>query len=85
MDVAGSLGNIANIVVCALSAVVAAWLAWKAGRRFAAVGKSEMRILLVIYGLTAVLQLLDTGAFLTQGSVALVWVTGFHVGLVVAL
>ncbi|KAK4691317.1 hypothetical protein P7C70_g9379, partial [Phenoliferia sp. Uapishka_3] len=40
----GSLGNIANIILCGLSVIIGIVLAVMAGRRAAAVGRVEMRI-----------------------------------------
>jgi hypothetical protein len=81
----GSLGNIANIIVCALSVLVALYLAWRSHIRQAAVARAEIRVFFVLYALIALFQLLDTGSFLRQGSTALVWLTGVHLGLIVAL
>ncbi|KAH8918522.1 hypothetical protein BT69DRAFT_1225310 [Atractiella rhizophila] len=78
-----SNGNVANIVLCAVSTIVALGLAVLAGRRMAAVARLEILLLFVIYALTCIFQLVDTGAFLRQGSTALVWVSGIHQGLVV--
>lgn len=69
----GSLGNIANIVVCGLSVILAIGLAIAAGRRQAAVGRVEMRVLFVMYALVQGAQLADTGGLLRAGSTALTW------------
>lgn len=68
-----SLGNIANIVVCGLSVLIAIGLAFAAGRRAAAVGRVEMRVLFLVYALVQGAQLADTGALLRAGSLALTW------------
>lgn len=81
----GSLGNIANIAVCGLSVIIAVVLAVLAGRRAAAVGRVEMRILFLMYALVQGAHLVDTGAFLRAGSTALTWVSAVHLGLVVGL
>lgn len=81
----GSLGNVANIALCGLSVIIAIGLAVMAGRRAAAVGRIEMTILFVVYGLVQGLQLISTGAILQAGSVALTWVSGVHLGMVVGL
>ncbi|KAJ6457438.1 chitin synthase III catalytic subunit [Mycena vitilis] len=81
----GSLGNIANIVVCALSMVFTAVLIWVTNKRKAAVGRIELRTFLSLYFLTLPLQLVTTGSFLEQGSTALVVLTAVHAGLVAAL
>jgi hypothetical protein len=81
----GSLGNIANIIICVLSVIVALHFAWHAHRRQAAVARAELPVFYVIYALTLLFQLLDTGSFLRQGSTALVWLSGIHLGLIVAL
>ncbi|KAJ7623787.1 chitin synthase III catalytic subunit [Roridomyces roridus] len=81
----GSLGNIANIVLCALSMVLIGGLVWATNRRKAAVGRIELRTFLVLYFLTLPLQLLTTGAIFEQGSTALVALTAIHAGVVAAL
>ncbi|KAM0747402.1 hypothetical protein T439DRAFT_359726 [Meredithblackwellia eburnea MCA 4105] len=81
----GSLGNIANIVLCGLSVIIALVLAVQAGRRAAAVGRIEMRILFLVYALVQAAQLVDTGAFLRAGGTALSWVSAVHLGLVVGM
>lgn len=81
----GSLGNVANIALCGVSVILAVVLAVLAGRRAAAVGRVEMRILFLMYALVQGAQLVDTGAFLRAGSTALTWVSAVHLGLVVGL
>ncbi|TFY82526.1 hypothetical protein EWM64_g1485 [Hericium alpestre] len=54
-------------------------------RRKAAVGRVELRFFFVLYLLSLPLQLLTTGAFLHQGSTALVVLTAIHAGVVAAL
>ena len=81
----GSLGNIANIILCGLSFFIALYLAVAAGRRAAAVGRVEMRIFFAMYALVQAAQLVDTGAFLRAGGTALTWVSAVHLGLVVGL
>jgi len=81
----GGLPNIANIVACAMSIFVVLVLILMATRRKAAVGRVELRILLTLYMITLPLQLITTGAFLRQGSTALVALTAIHAGVVAAL
>ncbi|KAJ7302971.1 chitin synthase III catalytic subunit [Mycena albidolilacea] len=80
-----SLGNIANIVVCALSMVFTAVLIWVTNKRKAAVGRIELRTFLSLYFLTLPLQLVTTGSFLEQGGTPLVIITAIHAGVVAAL
>ncbi|KAF9074575.1 chitin synthase III catalytic subunit [Rhodocollybia butyracea] len=77
-----SLGNIANIVVCAVAMLVVLALIAGAQRRKAAVGRVELRNLLVIYFLTLPFQLITNGSLLEQGSTSLVALTAIHAGLV---
>jgi len=81
----GSLGNIANVVVCAVSMVLVATLIVLSSRRKAAVGRTEIRIFFILYFLSLPFQLLTTGAFLEQGTTALVVLTAIHAALVTAL
>ncbi|EPS93918.1 hypothetical protein FOMPIDRAFT_1026370 [Fomitopsis schrenkii] len=80
----GSIGNVANIVVCAVSIIFTLLLVFWTSRRRAAVGRVEMREFLVLYLLTLPFQLVTTGSFLEQGSTALTAVTAIHAGLVAA-
>lgn len=84
-QIPGSLGNIANIIACGLSIFIAIALAVLAGRRAAAVGRVEMRILFIVYGIVQAFNLVSTGAFLRAGSLSLVWISAIHLGLVVGL
>ncbi|EIW74498.1 hypothetical protein CONPUDRAFT_85925 [Coniophora puteana RWD-64-598 SS2] len=78
----GSIGNVANIVVCAVSILFMVGLILLTGRRKAAVGRVELRTFFILYLLTLPFQLLTTGSFLEQGSTALVALTAIHAGLV---
>ncbi|KAG5651577.1 hypothetical protein H0H81_008160 [Sphagnurus paluster] len=79
------LGNIANIVACALSLALTIGLVWLTQRRKAAVGRIELRALLVLYAISLPLNAISTGAFLAQGSTALVVITAVHAGVVAAI
>ncbi|KAI0028091.1 chitin synthase III catalytic subunit [Vararia minispora EC-137] len=81
----GSLGNIANTIVCGLSFFITLGLIWLTNRRKAAVGRFELQIFLVMYLITLPLQILTTGSFLEQGSNALAILTAIHAGSVAAL
>ncbi|KAH7912748.1 chitin synthase III catalytic subunit [Hygrophoropsis aurantiaca] len=85
VDTDGSLGNIANIVVCGLSIFLMTALIVLTGRRKAAVGRVELRIFFGLYLLTLPFQLITTGSFLQQGSTPLVALTAIHAGLVTTL
>ncbi|VDC05846.1 unnamed protein product [Peniophora sp. CBMAI 1063] len=81
----GSLGNIANIVVCGLSFFFTLALVYLTNRRKAAVGRVELTAFLIAYLITLPLQILSTGSFLEQGSTALTAITAVHAGTVAAL
>ncbi|KAI0246342.1 chitin synthase III catalytic subunit [Lactifluus subvellereus] len=80
-----SVGNVANILACAFSAVLILRLIYLSHHRKAAVGRVEIRAFLVVYLFTLPLQLLTTGSFLKQGSTTLVVLTALHAGTVAAL
>ncbi|THU76893.1 hypothetical protein K435DRAFT_124580, partial [Dendrothele bispora CBS 962.96] len=80
----GNIGNIADVVACALSMTVVVQLCWVTNRRVAAVGRTEFLSLLAIYFLTLPFQLLTTGSLLQQGTMPLVILTSIHAGLVAA-
>ena len=69
----GSLGNIANIILCGIAVLLGIGLALAAVRRAAAVGRVEMTVLFGMYALVQGAQLADTGALLRAGSLALTW------------
>lgn len=48
-------------------------------------GRTELRVFLAIYLFTLVLQAITTGAFLEQGTTALVVLSAIHAGAVAAL
>ena len=79
------LGNIAQILACAVSFFITLFLAWLSHRRKAAVGRLEIRAFLILYALSLPFSAISTGAFLQQGSTALVVITAIHAGIVVAL
>ncbi|KAH9811019.1 chitin synthase III catalytic subunit-domain-containing protein [Melampsora americana] len=80
----GSVGNVANIILCSISIIIPLVICRFVARRRAAVGRVEMIVLLLIYALCSLFQLLDTGAILRQGSRAIVWITALHQTLVVS-
>jgi len=81
----GSLGNIANIVACALSMIIVLGLIIITTRRAAAVGRTEFCGFLLLYFLSLPLQLLTTGSLLEQGTTPLVVLSAIHAGVVAAL
>jgi len=81
----GNLGNIANIILCAISAIFTFYLIQRANRRRAAVGRIEITAMLYAYLVTILLQLITTGGFLEQGSISLVILTALHAAAVVVL
>ncbi|KAF9456381.1 chitin synthase III catalytic subunit [Collybia nuda] len=80
-----ALGNIANIIACGLSFFLVLLLIFLSHRRKAAVGRIELRALLILYALSLPLQLLTTGAVLKQGELPIVVLTALHAGVVAAL
>lgn len=80
-----SLGNIANIIVCALSMVAVTGMIILTERRKAAVGRVELRNMLIVYFASLPFQLITNGSLLEQGSTALVVLTAIHAGLVATL
>ncbi|KAJ4001934.1 chitin synthase III catalytic subunit [Lentinula boryana] len=80
-----SIGNIGNILVCALSMIVVIVLIILTERRKAAVGRVELRNLLVMYFITLPFQLITNGSLLEQGSTVLVVLTAIHAALVATL
>ncbi|WVQ70595.1 hypothetical protein IAR50_000114 [Cryptococcus sp. DSM 104548] len=82
----GSVGDIALIVLSALALFTAWSLAFRASRRYAAVGRTELRLLLLSSGLYSALQAVTMSSVLAQGGTALVVLSAIHVavGVVVA-
>jgi len=80
----GRFGNIANLVVCVLSMILIVYLSQRASRRRAAVGRIEMRAMLVMYAITLAFQMVTTASILEQGSLPLMILTAVHAGVVAA-
>ncbi|EIW69847.1 hypothetical protein M231_00980 [Tremella mesenterica] len=78
----GSIGDVALIVLSALSVLVAVGLTYAASRRKAAVGRMELRLLLIVFGLHSVFQLLTMSSIFEQGSTALSILSSIHLGFV---
>ncbi|KAF5344835.1 hypothetical protein D9756_011102 [Leucocoprinus leucothites] len=81
----GSVSNVANIAACGVSILLVAVLVFLCHRRKAAVGRWELRTLLIVYLITLPIQIVTNASLLPQGSTALVVLTAIHAGLVVAL
>lgn len=81
----GSISNVANIAACGVSILLVAVLVFLCHRRKAAVGRWELRTLLIVYLITLPIQIVTNASLLPQGSTALVVLTAIHAGLVVAL
>ncbi|TYJ55627.1 hypothetical protein B9479_003659 [Cryptococcus floricola] len=77
----GSNGDIALIVLSALALFTAWSLALRATRRWAAVGRIELRLLLLSYGLYAALQAVTMSSVLAQGGKALAILSAIHVAV----
>lgn len=81
----GSLGNIANMVVCGVSIIITALLILQVSRRRAAVGRVELRTFLLFYVLSLALQIVTTGAVLEQGGTPITVLTAIHAAIVALL
>ncbi|BGP13070.1 hypothetical protein JCM10213v2_000989 [Rhodosporidiobolus nylandii] len=81
----GDYGNLANLILCGIAVLVGLGLAAAALRRSAAVGRLEITVFFLLYAAVQGAQLADNSALLRAGSLAIVWVTAVHVGLLVAL
>ncbi|KAK8850383.1 hypothetical protein IAR55_004301 [Kwoniella newhampshirensis] len=81
----GSSGDIALIVLSAVSVVVALVLIILTSRRRAAVGRIELRLLLIVYGIHSALQIVTMSSLLKQGSKALAILSSSHLAFVAAL
>ncbi|WWD20566.1 hypothetical protein CI109_105042 [Kwoniella shandongensis] len=81
----GSSGDIALIVLSAVSLILALVLVFTASRRKAAVGRVELRLLLIVYGIHSALQLLTMSSLLEQGSKGLAILSSIHVAFVATL
>ncbi|UOH79755.1 hypothetical protein LQV05_000765 [Cryptococcus neoformans] len=68
----GSSGDIALIVLSALAVLIASLFVFRASRRWAAVGRAELRLLFVAFGVRSALQIVTMTSLLKQGSKGLV-------------
>jgi len=73
------------MVVAGLSAVVALLLTFFAGRRKAAVGRVELRLLFMAYALHSALSVITMSSILEQGTTALAVLSAIHVAVVASL
>ncbi|PWN54208.1 hypothetical protein IE53DRAFT_2638 [Violaceomyces palustris] len=71
----GSKGNVALIVACSMMMALGALLVTRVHKRVAAVGRQEVKVLVVTYWLTLPLQILASGSLLEQGSLAISIIT----------
>ncbi|OWZ59604.1 hypothetical protein C356_00820 [Cryptococcus neoformans c45] len=79
----GSSGDIALIVLSALAVLIASLFAFRASRRWAAVGRAELRLLFVAFGVRSALQIVTMTSLLKQGSKGLVVVSAIHIAIIV--
>ncbi|OXG41075.1 hypothetical protein C360_00860 [Cryptococcus neoformans Bt15] len=78
-----SSGDIALIVLSALAVLIASLFAFRASRRWAAVGRAELRLLFVAFGVRSALQIVTMTSLLKQGSKGLVVVSAIHIAIIV--
>lgn len=73
----------ALIVLSALAVLIALLFAFRASRRWAAVGRVELRILFVAFGVRSAFQIVTMTSLLKQGSKGLVIVSAIHIAIIV--
>lgn len=73
------------MVISGLSAILTLFLAWRASRRKAAVGRIELRLFLLAYALHSALTVITMSSVLQQGTTVLAVLSAIHVALVVAM
>ncbi|WVQ85849.1 hypothetical protein IAT38_008017 [Cryptococcus sp. DSM 104549] len=81
----GSSGDIALMVISALSLLFTLFLILRASRRRAAVGRSEIRLLLIAYLVHCGLQIVTMSSVLEQGTKGLAAVSAVHTAVVVVV
>jgi hypothetical protein len=79
------LTSSALIVLSALSLLLTLYLTYRGSRRRAAVGRTELKVLLIAYAAHCVLQIITMSSLLPQASTSLSVLSSIHVALVVAL
>lgn len=78
-----TISHPALIVLSAVAVLIASLFAFRASRRWAAVGRAELRLLLVVFGVRSALQIVTMTSLLKQGSKGLVVVSAIHIGIIV--
>jgi len=78
----GRFGNIVNILICSLCFIFMIYLSQRANRRRAAVGRIELRGMLMLYAGSLLLQALTSGSLLEQGTLPLVILTVIHAAVI---
>ena len=81
----GSAGDFALVIVSAMAILIMAGLIYHAARRKAAVGRIEMRVLLIGFALHSALQALTMASMLEHGSTALLVLSAIHCGVIAML
>lgn len=75
--------NPGDIAFAILSSLIALWLVIRSQTKFAAVGRREMQILILIYFFISVVQIFTVGGFITNVKL-LAYFTATHIGLIAA-
>ncbi|KTW28093.1 hypothetical protein T552_01954 [Pneumocystis carinii B80] len=75
--------NPGDISFSILAALVALWLVIRSQTKFAAVGRREMQILILIYFFISIFQIFTIGGFITNIKL-LAYFTAVHIGLIAA-
>lgn len=73
----------ALIVLSSLAVLIALLFAFRASRRWAAVGRVELRLLFVAFGVRSAFQIVTMTSLLKQGSKGLVIVSAIHIAIIV--
>ncbi|KAF3137356.1 hypothetical protein TWF569_009285 [Orbilia oligospora] len=75
------LRNLGSIILCGFALVAVVYLVWRSERKQAAVGRREMQIFLLMYGLVSLAEIFSVGGFLNNATV-LKWFSSIHIAAI---
>ncbi|RVD80665.1 uncharacterized protein DFL_008559 [Arthrobotrys flagrans] len=75
------LRNLGSIILCGFALVAVTYLLWRSERKQAAVGRREMQIFLIMYGIVSIAEIFSVGGFITN-AIVLKWFSSIHVAAI---
>ncbi|KAI8300147.1 Chitin synthase export chaperone [Colletotrichum sp. SAR11_59] len=77
------LGNLGSILLCFIAILTAGYLYFRSERKNAAVGRREMQLFLIAFGILQLCEIFTVGDFPLADNVRIAF-TGIHIGMIIA-